>query len=174
MTGLRQPRTEHWLACLDWWFARCTKVHLYSYLLREGYLYTIDKESFCFYFVDATLLFSHLNLYEVFLIRSCAYVALFFSSVTFDLFELMDGYKSGYGLYYVDASDKSRYPKLSSHWYANFLKGKNISKIKSFQAWRQKTLYLLHIRFCLILCCYGHFHTQTVCITDSVYQVVRN
>ncbi|KAK1437233.1 hypothetical protein QVD17_03022 [Tagetes erecta] len=48
-----------------------------------------------------------------------------------DLFELLDGYKSNYGLYYVDLDDKelTRYPKLSAHWYASFLKGKNISGI---------------------------------------------
>lgn len=49
----------------------------------------------------------------------------------FDLFELLDGYNSGYGLYYVDLDDKelTRYPKLSAHWYANFLQGKNTSGI---------------------------------------------
>ncbi|KAL7582736.1 hypothetical protein Lser_V15G41573 [Lactuca serriola] len=49
----------------------------------------------------------------------------------FDLFELLDGYNSGFGLYYVDLDDKelTRYPKLSAHWYANFLKGKNMSDI---------------------------------------------
>ncbi|KAI3679042.1 hypothetical protein L6452_38349 [Arctium lappa] len=48
----------------------------------------------------------------------------------FDLFELMDGYKSGYGMYYVDLNDKelTRYPKLSAHWYTSFLEGKNISQ----------------------------------------------
>ncbi|KAI3507727.1 hypothetical protein L1887_22718 [Cichorium endivia] len=48
-----------------------------------------------------------------------------------DLFELAGGYTSGYGLYYVDLDDKelTRYPKLSAHWYANFLKGKNSSGI---------------------------------------------
>ncbi|XP_052191981.1 beta-glucosidase 11-like isoform X2 [Diospyros lotus] len=46
-----------------------------------------------------------------------------------DVFELVDGYESAYGLYYVDLDDKDlkRYPKLSSHWYSNFLKGKTIS-----------------------------------------------
>ncbi|CAH1447508.1 unnamed protein product [Lactuca virosa] len=49
----------------------------------------------------------------------------------FDLFELLDGYNSGFGLYYVDLDDKelTRYSKLSAHWYANFLKGKNMSGI---------------------------------------------
>ncbi|KAJ0842916.1 putative beta-glucosidase [Helianthus annuus] len=48
-----------------------------------------------------------------------------------DLFELLGGYKTSYGLYYVDLDDKelTRYPKLSAHWYASFLKGKNTSGI---------------------------------------------
>ncbi|KAK4750363.1 hypothetical protein SAY87_027812 [Trapa incisa] len=42
-----------------------------------------------------------------------------------DLFELLDGYGSSYGHYYVDLDDPDlrRYPKLSAHWYSNFLKG---------------------------------------------------
>lgn len=46
-----------------------------------------------------------------------------------DGFELLGGYKTGYGLYYVDLDDKQlrRYPKYSAHWYSNFLKGRNIS-----------------------------------------------
>ncbi|CAL5425995.1 unnamed protein product [Camellia sinensis] len=45
-----------------------------------------------------------------------------------DLLELLDGLESSYGLYYVDLNDKDlkRYPKLSAHWYSNFLKGKTI------------------------------------------------
>ncbi|KAJ0647179.1 putative beta-glucosidase [Helianthus annuus] len=48
-----------------------------------------------------------------------------------DLFEMLSGYKTSYGLYYVDLDDKelTRYPKLSAHWYASFLKGKNMSGI---------------------------------------------
>ncbi|XP_023882297.2 beta-glucosidase 11 isoform X1 [Quercus suber] len=46
-----------------------------------------------------------------------------------DLFEVADGYESSYGLYFVDLDDPDlkRQPKLSAHWYSNFLKGKNIS-----------------------------------------------
>ncbi|XP_050289326.1 beta-glucosidase 11-like isoform X24 [Quercus robur] len=46
-----------------------------------------------------------------------------------DLFEMLDGYESSYGLYFVDLDDPDlkRQPKLSAHWYSNFLKGKNIS-----------------------------------------------
>ncbi|XP_052623502.1 beta-glucosidase 11 isoform X3 [Lactuca sativa] len=49
----------------------------------------------------------------------------------FDLLEMVGGYNYGYGLYYVDLDDKelTRYPKLSAHWYANFLKGNNINVI---------------------------------------------
>ena len=42
---------------------------------------------------------------------------------------MLDGYESSYGLYFVDLDDPDlkRQPKLSAHWYSNFLKGKNIS-----------------------------------------------
>ncbi|XP_023771873.1 beta-glucosidase 11 isoform X2 [Lactuca sativa] len=52
----------------------------------------------------------------------------YFAWSLLDLFELLGGYDIGYGLYYVDLDDKelTRYPKLSAHWYANFLKGNNI------------------------------------------------
>ena len=45
-----------------------------------------------------------------------------------DVFELLDGFESGFGLYYVDLDDPDlkRYPKLSSRWYSDFLKGKII------------------------------------------------
>jgi len=44
-----------------------------------------------------------------------------------DLFELLDGYKSSYGLYYVDREDPElkRYPKLSAKWYSRFLKNRS-------------------------------------------------
>ncbi|KAK3011089.1 hypothetical protein RJ639_012167 [Escallonia herrerae] len=42
-----------------------------------------------------------------------------------NVFELLDGYESAFGLYYVDMDDKGlkRYPKLSAYWYSNSLKG---------------------------------------------------
>ncbi|KAF8006476.1 hypothetical protein BT93_K0696 [Corymbia citriodora subsp. variegata] len=45
-----------------------------------------------------------------------------------DVLELLDGYKSSFGHYYVDLGDPDlkRYPKLSAHWYAQFLKGKSV------------------------------------------------
>ncbi|PIA61389.1 hypothetical protein AQUCO_00300730v1 [Aquilegia coerulea] len=46
-----------------------------------------------------------------------------------DLFELTQGEKFSFGLYYVNFSDPDlkRQPKLSAHWYSGFLKGGNIS-----------------------------------------------
>jgi hypothetical protein len=46
-----------------------------------------------------------------------------------DVFEMLDGYKSGFGLYYVDLDDPDlkRQPKLSAHWYKHFLKGEHVS-----------------------------------------------
>ncbi|KAG7657940.1 Glycoside hydrolase superfamily [Arabidopsis suecica] len=43
-----------------------------------------------------------------------------------DLYEIKGGYDVGYGLYSVNFSDphRKRSPKLSAHWYSDFLKGK--------------------------------------------------
>ncbi|PON55334.1 Glycoside hydrolase [Trema orientale] len=43
-----------------------------------------------------------------------------------DVFELFNGFKSAYGLVYVDMDDPElkRYPKLSARWYSQFLKRK--------------------------------------------------
>ncbi|KAK4282495.1 hypothetical protein QN277_013864 [Acacia crassicarpa] len=48
-----------------------------------------------------------------------------------DLLELLDGYTSAFGLYYVDLDDShlTRYPKLSAKWYSQFLKGRETSSI---------------------------------------------
>ncbi|KAJ4727677.1 putative Beta-glucosidase [Melia azedarach] len=52
-----------------------------------------------------------------------------------DVFELVDGYESRYGLYYVDFDDPDlkRYPKLSAHWYSNFLKGRSMRSDEVFK-----------------------------------------
>jgi beta-glucosidase len=46
-----------------------------------------------------------------------------------DVFEMLDGYESGFGLYHVDFNDPDlkRQPKLSAHWYKHFLKNKGVS-----------------------------------------------
>lgn len=51
----------------------------------------------------------------------------YFTWSLLDTYELLDGYNSGFGLYYVDLDDPDlkRYPKLSSYWYSHFLKGGN-------------------------------------------------
>ncbi|GAB2289611.1 Belongs to the glycosyl hydrolase 1 [Dionaea muscipula] len=45
-----------------------------------------------------------------------------------DVFELLDGYATTFGLYYVDFNDPDlrRYPKLSQRWYSSFLKGQSV------------------------------------------------
>ncbi|XP_024639596.2 hydroxyisourate hydrolase isoform X1 [Medicago truncatula] len=52
-----------------------------------------------------------------------------------DAFELLDGYESIYGLYYVDRNDPElrRYPKLSAKWYAQFLKGTRSSLVGAIE-----------------------------------------
>ncbi|KAK3012700.1 hypothetical protein RJ639_009856 [Escallonia herrerae] len=49
----------------------------------------------------------------------------YFTWSLLDVFELLDGYKSAFVLYYVDLDDKGlkRYLKLSADWYSNSLKG---------------------------------------------------
>ncbi|KAH9655388.1 Beta-glucosidase 11 [Citrus sinensis] len=51
-----------------------------------------------------------------------------------DVFELLDGYASSYGLYYVDRDDPDlkRYPKLSAHWYSQFLKRRSVRSDEVF------------------------------------------
>ncbi|KAM3749822.1 hypothetical protein ACB098_05G215400 [Castanea mollissima] len=53
----------------------------------------------------------------------------YFQWAFLDVLELLDGYESSYGLYYVDLDDPDlkRQPKLSAHWYSHFLKSKGVS-----------------------------------------------
>lgn len=48
-----------------------------------------------------------------------------------DVFELLGGYDSAYGLHYVDLNDKDlkRYPKSSATWYSSFLKERGIHSV---------------------------------------------
>ncbi|KFK21927.1 hypothetical protein AALP_AAs61286U000100, partial [Arabis alpina] len=50
-----------------------------------------------------------------------------------DLFELLRGYETCFGLYYVNFSDPylKRSPKLSAQWYSAFLKGNNTTFLGS-------------------------------------------
>ncbi|XP_043722780.1 beta-glucosidase 11-like isoform X1 [Telopea speciosissima] len=47
-----------------------------------------------------------------------------------DLFELFDGLRSTFGLYYVDFDnqDLKRYARFSAHWYSSFLKRRRINQ----------------------------------------------
>ena len=58
-----------------------------------------------------------------------------------DVLELLDGYGSSFGLYYVDLDDPDlkRYPKLSAHWYSGFLKGENVSSDGAIGIEKNKT-----------------------------------
>ncbi|XP_050289312.1 beta-glucosidase 11-like isoform X11 [Quercus robur] len=53
----------------------------------------------------------------------------YFQWAFLDVLELLDGYESSFGLYYVDLDDPDlkRQPKLSAHWYSHFLKTKGVS-----------------------------------------------
>ncbi|KAK8946757.1 Beta-glucosidase 22 [Platanthera zijinensis] len=62
--------------------------------------------------------------------RNGAKVKGYFVWSLMDLFELLSGYNSCFGLYRVnfDDEERTRVPKLSAYWYSNFLK-KNIEVI---------------------------------------------
>ncbi|KAJ8749663.1 hypothetical protein K2173_026312 [Erythroxylum novogranatense] len=62
-------------------------------------------------------------------IRNGSNVKGYFVWSLLDVFELLDGYESAYGLFYVDLDDPEmkRQPKLSAYWYSNLLQGKTVS-----------------------------------------------
>ncbi|XP_039119074.1 beta-glucosidase 22-like [Dioscorea cayenensis subsp. rotundata] len=68
-------------------------------------------------------------------IRNGANVRGYFVWSFMDVFELMGGYQSRFGLYFVDFDDKDRkrISKLSAYWYSNFLKRKNIKELQEVQ-----------------------------------------
>lgn len=61
-------------------------------------------------------------------LRNGSDVRGYFTWSFLDVFELIDGFKSGFGLFYVDLDDPDlkRYPKVSAYWYSNFLKGGSV------------------------------------------------
>jgi beta-glucosidase len=65
-------------------------------------------------------------------VRNGTNVKGYFAWSFMDVFELLDGYRSSYGLYYVDRNDPElrRYPKLSAKWYKQFLMGRRTSSIE--------------------------------------------
>ncbi|GKV28839.1 hypothetical protein SLEP1_g37832 [Rubroshorea leprosula] len=68
-------------------------------------------------------------------IRNGSDVRGYFTWSFLDVLEMLDGYQSGYGLYYVDLDDPDlrRYPKLSANWYSQFLKGKTMNSNGTFE-----------------------------------------
>ncbi|XP_075642448.1 beta-glucosidase 11-like isoform X2 [Castanea sativa] len=65
-----------------------------------------------------------------------------------DLFELLDGYISSYGINYVDLDDPDlkRYPKFSAKWYSKFLKGRSINLDEAIEL-EKNTSSLSHSHF---------------------------
>ncbi|XP_028766721.1 beta-glucosidase 11-like [Neltuma alba] len=58
-------------------------------------------------------------------LRNGSNVRGYFAWSLLDMFELLTGYETSYGLYYIDVNDPNltRRPKLSAQWYSNFLHG---------------------------------------------------
>ena len=69
-----------------------------------------------------------LILYFLYIDRSGLNVKGYFVWSFLDVLEVLTGYESSFGLYYVDMNDPSlrRIPKVSAEWYSNFLKRKPI------------------------------------------------
>ncbi|XP_027189896.1 hydroxyisourate hydrolase-like isoform X3 [Cicer arietinum] len=69
-------------------------------------------------------------------LRNGSNVKGYFAWSFMDVFELLDGYRSSYGLYYVDHNDPElkRYPKLSAKWYKRFLMGIELDNDPSITA----------------------------------------
>lgn len=81
-------------------------------------------------------------MYSLNFVRNGSDVRGYFAWSFLDVFELLDGYKSSFGLYYVDRDDPDlkRYPKLSAKWYSRFLKGSTTSKVGPIQLENDTTL----------------------------------
>ncbi|XLR11558.1 hypothetical protein S83_039496 [Arachis hypogaea] len=60
-----------------------------------------------------------------------------------DVFELLGGYESTYGLYYIDLNDPTlrRQPKLSSQWYSNFLNNRTMDPMVAMQIEKNTLLH---------------------------------
>ncbi|WJX13697.1 glycosyl hydrolase 1 [Trifolium repens] len=68
-------------------------------------------------------------------LRNGSNIKGYFAWSFIDALELLDGYKSSFGLYYVDRNDPelTRYPKLSAKWYSQFLKGTRSSLVGAIE-----------------------------------------
>ena len=68
-------------------------------------------------------------LFHVYETRNGSNARGYFTWSFMDTLELLDGYESSYGLYYIDLDDPEikRQPKLSAHWYSKFLKNENFT-----------------------------------------------
>ncbi|XLT47640.1 hypothetical protein HN873_040244, partial [Arachis hypogaea] len=60
-----------------------------------------------------------------------------------DVFELLGGYESTFGLYYIDLNDPTlrRQPKLSSQWYSNFLNNRTMDPMVAMQIEKNTLLH---------------------------------
>ncbi|KAK9938654.1 hypothetical protein M0R45_015378 [Rubus argutus] len=72
----------------------------------------------------------HVNIHSLLhAIRNGSNTRGYFTWSLLDSLEILDGYESSFGLYYIDLDDPElkRQPKLSAHWYSKFLKKKNFT-----------------------------------------------
>ncbi|KAL6849894.1 hypothetical protein ACP4OV_020521 [Aristida adscensionis] len=75
-------------------------------------------------------------------VRNGSNVKGYFVWSLMDLYELLGGFSTTYGLYYVDFADKDlkRYPRSSAVWYAEFLKGNKKPDVASAKSSDPSTL----------------------------------
>ncbi|KAK7392319.1 hypothetical protein VNO78_20753 [Psophocarpus tetragonolobus] len=78
-------------------------------------------------------------------LRNGSNVKGYFAWSFIDVLELLDGYKSSFGLYYVDRNDPElkRYPKLSAKWYNRFLRARSTSIVGTIELEKDQSLVFI-------------------------------
>ncbi|MCD9646175.1 hypothetical protein HAX54_035760 [Datura stramonium] len=81
---------------------------------RNGTLYDLERVEYLHAYIGAVLD----------ALRTGSNTRGYFQWSFLDGLEILGGYETSFGLFYVDLDDKqlTRYPKLSAFWYSNFLK----------------------------------------------------
>ncbi|KAE9611059.1 putative beta-glucosidase [Lupinus albus] len=62
-----------------------------------------------------------------------------------DVFEILGGYESSFGLHYIDMNDPTlrRQPKLSAIWYSNFLNGRTMDPMITMETQKKNPSMVL-------------------------------
>ncbi|XP_047063882.1 probable inactive beta-glucosidase 14 [Lolium rigidum] len=101
------------------------------YITENGYAQASNSSMSANYFTSDTGRIDYMSGYLKFLasaIRKGADVRGYFVWSLLDDFEWTSGYTDRFGIYHVDFKTLQRTPKLSAHWYRNFLKGSLLTR----------------------------------------------